>query len=461
MNLNLELVAARSHEQLISPYLHKINTSLNHYFRKLAPMLQVAQALSNPPLIGFEPLPTYEYVQDIEEIPDIAIEESLKSKAISSDPVDSFWFFELDTPKEDKKKILDLSQLGATATVETSRSIPSSSSSPYVSAAGSECAYGSESTYGSESFRSSLDLLDEEMPKDLPPIRAPGTFQLFMPDPEMMERIGEIQGSLQKPEVVDGATTISASVSKSQQLDDEDLQYEPTNQHLTIPGSNPKSEKSGLKRSGSTKRVMIADPPISGSQSPPRGLSPTRPVRTDKQTKLVSYQRPKERPERSKSRNTRIREAISNPVNPSFTDRKTMENLNASMRSASELLHRRRAEGTSRYVDPLLYPAGGLPTPGTYEQRRGRVPARYNPSDQGSNPPHHIYRSTPGQTAATSHTGADHSTDRTGQAGGPGLWGLFDMAQNWIMKPVKSRRDRSEEQSRSLMRKSRTLNSQT
>jgi hypothetical protein len=35
------------------------------------------------------------------------------------------------------------------------------------------------------------------------------------------------------------------------------------------------------------------------------------------------------------------------------------------------------------------------------------------------------------------------------------------MAQNWIMKPVKSRRDRSEEQSRSLMRKSRTLNSQT
>lgn len=418
-------------------------------------MLQVAQALSNPPLIGFEPLPTYEYVQDIEEIPDIAIEESLKFKAISSDPVDSFWFFELDTPKSDRKKIMDLSHLGATATVETSRSIPSSSSSPYVSAAGSE-------SYGSESFRSSLDLLDEEMPKDLPPIRAPGTFQLFMPDPEMMERIGDIHGSLQKPEVVDGATT---SVSaKSQQLDDDDSQYEPTHQHLTIPGSNPKSDSEkglSLSRSGSTKRVMIADPPVSGSQSPPRGLSPTRPVRTDKQTKLVSYQRPKERPERSKSRNTRIREAISNPVNPSYTDRKTMENLNASMRSASELLHRRRAEGTSRYVDPLLYPAGGLPTPGTYDQRRGRAPARYNPSipDQGSNPPHHIYRSTPGQTAATSQTG-DHSTDRTGQ-GGPGLWGLFDMAQNWIMKPVKSRRDRSEEQSRSLMRKSRTLNSQT
>ena len=430
---------------------------MNHYFRKLAPMLQVAQALSNPPLIGFEPLPSYEYVQDIEEIPDIAIEEFLKFKAISNNPVDSFWFFELDTPKSDKKKILDLSNLGATATVETSRSIPSSSSSPYVSAVGSE-------SYGSESFRSSLDLLDEEMPKDLPPIRAPGTFQLFMPDPEMMERILDTTSG-RKPEVDATATTTSVSSAKSQQFDD-DI-YEPTHQHLTIPGSNPKPEIGQRSRSGSTsgssKRVMIADPPVSGTQSPPRGLSPTRSVRTDKQTKLVSYQRPKERPERSKSRNTRIREAISNPVNPSYTDRKTMENLNASMRSASELLQRRRAEGTTRYVDPLLYPAGGLPTPGThYEQRpRGRVPSRYNPENQGSNPTyHHIYRSTPGQTAATSHTG-DHSTDRTGQTGGPGLWGLLDMAQNWIMKPVKSRRDRSEEQSRSLMRKSRTLNSQT
>ena len=142
-------------------------------------MLQVAQSLSNPPLIGFEALPTYEYVQDIEEIPDIAIEESLKFKAISIDPVDTFWFFELDTPKEDRKKILDLSHLGATATVETSRSIPSSSSSPYVSAVGSESYEGSES-YGSESFRSSLDLLDEEIQiQDLPPIRAPGKPRCF------------------------------------------------------------------------------------------------------------------------------------------------------------------------------------------------------------------------------------------------------------------------------------------
>ena len=190
---------------------------------------------------------------------------------------------------------------------------------------------------------------------------------------------------------------------------------------------------------------MIADPPVSGSQSPPRQASPTRSDKTNKQTRIVSYQRPKERP-RSKSRNTRIREAMANPVNPDYSDRKTMENLNASMRSASELLHRRRAEGTSRYVDPLTqYPTG------PFDQRRGRDPARYN---QGSNPTHHhSYRSNQSSTG-------DHSIDRTGAGSGGSLWGLFDMAQSWIMKPVKSRRDRSEEQSRSLMRKSRTLNTQ-
>merc|ERR1712083_793925 len=78
--------------------------------------------------------------------------------------------------------------------------------------------------------------------------------------------------------------------------------------------------------------------------SPPR--SPAGSTRS-RQPKLVSYQRPRYQ-DRSKSRTTRIKEAISKPVNPAYTDRKTMENLSASMRSASELLERRRAEGTGR-----------------------------------------------------------------------------------------------------------------
>ena len=412
------------------------------YFRKVAPMLPVAQTLDDPAMVGFQSLPKYEFVQDIEEIPDVSIEEIVKNKAISVDPVDSFWFFELDTPKGEKK-ILDLSHLGATATVETSSSssISASVSSSYVSATSS-----------------STDLLELEMPKDMPPIRAPGTYQLFMPDPEMMDRLGELGPNgpkIPKNSAINNREVADAGSSGADAKDFHNsaaVKKDPTSatgipmtavqdisSHLTVPGSNPvdKDSRGRRSRSGSTKRVMIADPPVSGSQSPPPPEA--RPRSGTGSTRIVSYQRP--RFDRSKSRNTRIKEAISQPVNPAYTDRKTMENLNASMRSASELLQRRRAEGTSRYVDQ--YPSSGVP------HDRGRTSARYISSDPGSIP---TYRST----TSRGSQGQDHSTDRTS---GGSLWGLLDMAQSWIMKPVKSRRDRSEEQSRTLMRKSRTLNS--
>ena len=122
-------------------------------------MHHVALALKDdPPLVGYHSLPKYEFVQDIEETPDIAIQETTKSKALLTDPVDSFWFFEIDTPKVEKSsKMLDLSHLGAaTATIETSSQACSSSS----------------------------------MPMPDVPIATPGTYQLFLPDPEMMDRIG-------------------------------------------------------------------------------------------------------------------------------------------------------------------------------------------------------------------------------------------------------------------------------
>merc|ERR1719510_653043 len=94
-------------------------------------------------------------------------------------------------------------------------------------------------------------------------------------------------------------------------------------------------EQQDKRRSrSSNKRVVIADPPVSGSQSPSRTKSKSR---------LVSYQRP-----RSPSMTTRLLQATQR-VNSTFTERKTMENLTASMRSASELLERRRAEGSSGY----------------------------------------------------------------------------------------------------------------
>ena len=98
-----------------------------------------------------------------------------------------------------------------------------------------------------------------------------------------------------------------------------------------------------------------------------------------------------------------------------------MENLTASMRSASELLERRRAEGTGRYAD--------------FSTENSRL-SRPRTSQV---PPTTSYRST----ANTGNTGANNNGS---------LWGLLDMAQSWIMK---SRRDRSEEKVKSLIRKSR------
>ena len=327
-------------------------------------MLGVAQATKEPLMVESKGLPKDEFVQDIEETPDVSITEGARMRAANNDPVDSFWFFELDTPKPvvNNKTMVDLSHMGATATIESPPNIPDLHNMPDV------------------------------------PIAAPGTFQLFMPDPDMMDRLG--------------TETVTRPILKVPEPDPE------PSESSDASISDESRRRSTRSRSKSAHRsVVFADNPVSGSQSPPR------PARGTSQTRIVSYQRPPPR-ERSKSRNTRIARA-QQPVNATYTERKTLENLTASMRSASELLERRRSEGSSRYVDH--YPTQPNPFEG-----RGRAPTR---SSQASS---NIYRSS-GTADATS---------------GGGLWGLFDMAQSWLTSH-KSRRDRSEEVSRSLIRKSR------
>ena len=326
-------------------------------------MLNVAQALKDPILIGSDSLPKYEFVQDIEETPDVSIQDGPRSRAQTSTPVDSFWFFEMDTPKPMAKALNDNSHLGASAMVE----------------------------------QTSTNLMEPV------PIAAPGSFQLFMPDPEMMDRLGA--------ETVEGPMP-SQKVNDSIPIP---ILHLPSETSSKEPTPEPRA-----RRSKSIKSVVIADPPVSGQQSPPRSISSTL-------TRIVSYQRPRER---SKSRNSRLARA-QQPVNATYAERKTLENLSSSMRSASELLERRRAEGASRYAD--MYPPNPL--------ERGRAPLRTGSSMQAP-----FYRSM--------ETGSTQSG--SGPNGGNGLWGLFDMAQSWITGH-KSRRDRSEEVSRSLIRKSRNV----
>ena len=340
-----------------------MKTRTNFTHRKLAPLLHVAQNAKDPPLVGYRTLPKYEFVQDIEEIPDILIQDTDKINAVQIQPIDTFWFFELDTPKVERK-IVNLGAIGATAQVETS-------------------------------------FVPSEVPIDVP-IATPGTYQLFMPDPEMMDRL--------------------VSEVKSDETYKPPIPPEPEPPAVE-PTEPPEGATTMRSRSHSIKKVQIADPPVSGSQSPPTSAR----ARAKSGTRIVSYQKPREsfqvtsrppRADRSKSRATRAREAVN--------ERRAMDNLTASMRNASEILERRRAEGSSRYADPYSNPRADL-----YESR-GRTASRYQA------PPTTSYRSTTSDSTST----------------GSSLWGLLDMAQSWLTSH-KSRRDRSEERSRYLIRKTK------
>lgn len=152
-----------------------------------------------------------------------------------------------------------------------------------------------------------------------------------------------------------------------------------------------------------------------------------------------------------------------------LSEKRTLDNLNASMKAASEILERRRSErrgtaysgtgSTSRYVGAdysLPFPPDHL---GTGATERGRPTSRYSLPMQP--PPTKSYRSSSGSVdtsgSAGSGSSSHHATSGAGGTGtGNSLWGLLDMAQSWIMTHT-SRRDRSEERSRYLLRKTKPV----
>ena len=370
-------------------------------------MLQVVHAMKDPPLVGFQHLPKYEFVQDIEETPDVAIQESTKFWALVSNPVDSFWFFELDSPKVEKK-LLDLSHLGATATIETS-------------------------TTGFVNNQLAVPSADLPSADAQVPIAVPGTYQLFLPDPEMMNRLGEVPPreiyqaeQNNKPTIPIEHPSIPAVVALPP------VDATPTSEsHAT---SEVVEQLCRLSRSSSKKRVVIADPPVSGSQSPPSTQTPR-----SKSRKLYSYQRP-----RSPSFTTRLLTATQR-VNSTYSERKTMENLTASMKSASELLERRRAARSSVDNTSTTSTSG---TSTTSTSGTNTSTSRYVPDSN----PERGRASTRYQVPTVPTASSSYRSDTSNASSGASLWGLLDMAQSWIMK---SRRDRSEEKSRYLIRKTR------
>ena len=117
------------------------------------------------------------------------------------------------------------------------------------------------------------------------------------------------------------------------------------------------------------------------------------------------------------------------------------------MKAASDILERRRSERNrpdSRYVGDYSLP---LPPMADIRQERGRPSSRYS-SLNLQQPPSRSTTATSSASAGNASAGSDPTSGS--------LWGLLDMAQSWLSGHT-SRRDRSEERSKYLMRKTRPL----
>ena len=128
-----------------------------------------------------------------------------------------------------------------------------------------------------------------------------------------------------------------------------------------------------------------------------------------------------------------------------LSEKRTLENLTASMKAANEILERRRSE---RSRD-----SGGGSNSGSGSGTSSRYVEYSLPQNKERGRPTSRYSTLPTTTSTlTSYRSSSGSTSDPTGTGSGSLWGLLDMAQSWLMSHT-SRRDRSEERSRYLLRK--------
>lgn len=284
----------------------------------------IADQINVEKLACEDELPNYQFVQDIEEQAEISYTE-FESIDYILDPPDTFWYFQLDNNAEKER--------GRTL----QRSI-------------SDTASQKDATHSIHGSR----------------------YQLYLPDPETVERLGT------EPQENDESNleTIEQKINTSLEFSQEKI----SNEQMTAPDLIQGSVKSRHKR------VTIREEPITSK------------------SKLVSYQRP-----RSNSRRRKMEE----------DNTKMIRDLNASVRQASNLLERRRTAGESSYYHSRQEESSRLNTYGSSSKNRSNL------------------------TMSTSSSEVSTS-----------LRGLLETAQNWFINHG-SRRERSMERARSLMKRSK------
>ena len=243
-------------------------------------------------------------------------------------------------------------------------------------------------------------------------------YSLFLPDPDAVEQIAPVQiveEAAQEPLVV-AETPIPTVVVPKPTIDASDL----------VQGS----VKSRRYHRTSEKHVVIDD-------SPPRvrRISP-QPV-TRLSSGLYSYQRPPGAISRSRSGRRHRTDSVN--------ERRTISELEASVRSASDLLERRRlakeaSSSSGMYTATSTYTASAYYPSADSTRERGRE----------------VKRSSASYTTRSSAANVVGATSSTPDDSPISLRGLLDFAQNWLTSH-KSRREVSMERSSHLLRRSKHL----
>ena len=211
----------------------------------------IAEAYSNQTLDSEKIAPFYQFIQDIEDQADSSVQAETRSEWLTSvsPPVDTFWYFKLDTP-QNKRRDIELDQ-------DTS---------------------------------SKENAVLERTSTPLPILRKAKTFQLFLPDPDMIDRLAnsfvsdeEAKHSFESkvsPNSIE--TTDETTVEENGKQDNpRDIAIEVTD---LVQGSVKERKTKG------ERRVVIADPPamVVNAESP----SSIR-KRLGSFGRLISYQRPR------------------------------------------------------------------------------------------------------------------------------------------------------------------------
>ena len=336
-------------------------------------------------------------------------------------PVDTFWYFKLDTPKTHKRDI----------PLEDDTVIVKRPTTP------------------------------------LPVLGEAKSFQLFLPDPDMIDRLANSFVTEEETKHLPPATEPDSSNSGI----DEDVYYE-AQTSIDDGTIEPTDLVLGSVKDRKTKgerRVVIADPPATvnlySTESPT-----TMRKRLGSIGKLISYQRPRDespqaskpskgqlRPRsRSRSKNRKKAEQAKKEKETE-EDRQAIYDLQNSVQNVSYLLDKRRAAGKSGYYGSgssatySVNEGDSLTSSSVTERQRGRNRERILTNESSAL----AYNKDDRQRfSTTSSISTTTSNSEDFQNNSSSLRGLLGVAQSWLFSN-KSRHEASVDRSKSILRRSK------